>query len=93
MKNKCICEKHFVRWDCPIHGREIDVKEYAIKEMLEPNEGFPSRLEWLADWLDKTDKELRRLSDNPEITDYLWGTSDEVQQDLRRWANQLRSNQ
>ena len=66
----------------------------VILEMLEPNEEFSSRLEWIADWLDKTDQILRdlELSENmyfKGVSNYLY--DDLVQRDLRRWAEELRN--
>ena len=55
----------------------------VIAEMLEPVQGFDSKLEWLAYWLDATDEIIIRAYGDFEL-------GHQVQDDLRRWARELR---
>lgn len=52
------------------------------REMLEPCGGFNSKLEWLAVWLDGMDSILEGVNGEP--------LGHAVQDDLRRWARELR---
>jgi len=61
----------------------VSAIDQVVEEMLEPVGGFPSKLEWLAHWLDGMDRVIEGATDEP--------MDDEVQCDLRRWAETLRS--
>lgn len=54
----------------------------VVQEMLEPCGDFPSKLEWLAFWLDGMDSILETVGNEP--------MGNAVQSDLRRWAVMLR---
>ncbi len=65
----------------------------AVAEMLEPVGGFDSKLEWLAYWLDGTDELMRKFAElhNDDILKEAYSGT-EVQNDLRRWAQELRED-
>jgi hypothetical protein len=78
-----LSDNQYLREQCSTLRDENQRLREALREPLQPCGDFPSKLEWLAFWLDGMDTILESVNGEPLGRD--------VQTDLRRWARQWRA--